>query len=268
MAYKQQWGTPSPGHIVYLVDLSGSMENKIDYTIDALYSVFKTLVSQCAKGNTVAPRLSCTVIGYNYEARVIWNDMPILEIAKKVVAFRKNGTPIFDKEKEFKPQYQTCMRLAFEEAKKDIEKWIAKQQAANMTIPAPIVINITDGYPYEGDSKTWEQVCQETLQAAKALMEVSTPDGNVRLFNIHHDPESQEKDKIFISSRPSLPWEQFLFDASSEFDDDTLNGEARKLNATKGSRYMVSNVKDPGMLTKLITFGSTEVQTVADGSYF
>lgn len=268
MAYKQLWGTPSPGHIVYLIDLSGSMEDKIDYTIDILNSVFRTLVGMCVSGNTVKPRLSCTVIGYNSSAKVIWDDMPILEIAKKVQNFRKSGMPIFDKNTEFRPQYQTWMRLAFDEARKDIEKWIAKQKTANMIIPAPIVINITDGYPYEGDSKTWTQVSQETLRAAQALKDISTPDGNVRLFNIHHDPNSKGATSVFPAQRPSAPAEQFLFDASSEMDENTLNNAAKDFSASKGAKCMVSNEKDPGTLVKLIEFGSTQGQNAADGSYF
>lgn len=267
MSYKQLWGTPSPGHIVYLIDLSGSMEGKIDYTINVLNSVFRTLVGMCVKGNNVQPRLSCTVIGYNSNAKVIWDDKPISEIAKKVLDCRKNGTPIFDKNTEFKPQYQTWMRLAFDEAKKDIEKWIAKQKAANMIIPAPIVINITDGYPYEGDGKNWSQVSQETLQSVQALMNISTPDGNVRVFNIHHDPESKGTTSVFPSLRPSHPAEQFLFDSSSEMDEDTVKSAAEKFNVSKGARCMVSNEKDPSTLVRLIEFGST-TQGMTDGSYF
>lgn len=267
MAYKQLWGTPSPGHIVFLIDLSGSMEKKIDYTINVLNSVFRTLVGRCVKGETVAPRLSCTVIGYNCTAKVIWDDMPILEIAKKVRNFRKNGIPIFDKHTEFKPEYQTWMRLAFDEAKKDIERWIAKQKAANMIIPAPIVMNITDGYPYEGDNKNWSQVSQETLQSARALMDISTPDGNVRLFNIHHDPDSNGTTSIFPSSLPSHPAEQFLYNASSEMDEDTLRGAANKFGTSRGARCMVSNLKGPDELLTLIEFGTTK-EVDPDGSYF
>ena len=270
MAYKQLWGTPSPGHIVFLIDLSGSMECKIDYTINVLNDVLRTLVGRCIKGNTVRPYLTCTVIGYNCRANVIWDDIPILEIAKKMQNFRRNRVPIFDKNTEFKPQGQTYMRLAFDEAKKDIEKWIAKQNAANMTIPAPIVINVTDGHPYEGNEKTWELVSKETLQSVRTLMNISTPDGNVRVFNIHHDPQNVGTISVFPSQRPTHPAEQFLFDASSEMDDETLKNALMKFeeyNISKGAKYMVTNVKDPSMLLKLIEFGTT-TQMPEDGSYF
>lgn len=268
MAYKQLWGAPSPGHIVYLIDLSGSMEDKIEYTVNVLNSVFNTLVGLCVKGSEVSPRLSCTVIGYNSEAKVIWDDMPIKEIAKKVVNYKKNGTPIFDKEKEFKPQYQTYMRLAFDEARKDIEKWIKKQEDAKMLIPAPIVINITDGYPYEGKEKKWEDVSLETLKSAQALMNISTPDGYVRLFNIHHDPETSNPTLIFPSQCPSHPAEKFLFEASSVMDEDTLTSAKTLFNTTTGARCMVSNEKDPSKLVMLIEFGSTQGVEDEDGSYF
>ena len=272
MAYKQLWTKMSPGHIVFLIDLSGSMEldGKIDYTINVLNDVFRTLVGRCIKRDSVAPKLSCTVIGYNRTANVIWDDMPILDIAIKVQKFRKKGVPIFDKNTEFKPQDQTWMRLAFDEAKKDIEKWMAKQKTANMSIPAPIVINVTDGHPYEGKEKTWEQVSKETLQSVRTLMNISTPDGNVRVFNIHHDPQNVGTISVFPSQRPTHPAEQFLFDASSEMDDETLKTALIKFeeyNISKGAKYMVTNVKEPSMLLKLIEFGTIS-QMSEDGSYF
>ena len=267
MAYTQLWGTPSPGHIVYLVDLSGSMEDKVDYTIDTLNKVFYTLTVLCAKGNDVKERLTCSVIGYNDKAWVIWDDMSIRDIAQKVVNARQNKTPIFDKEKEFMPKGQTWMRLAFDEARKDIHKWIAKQKAANKIMPAPIVINITDGYPFEGGSTSWEKVSEATLKAARDLMSISTPDGNVRVFNIHHDPTVSASMSLFPSIPPTDPAEKFLFDASSEMDSITLSNAKLNFGASEGSRYMVSNVKDSSILVKLVEWGSTKGDQ-KDGRYF
>lgn len=267
MAYTQLWGTPSPGHIVYLVDLSGTMKDKVDYTIDTLNNVFRTLVGLCAKGNDVKERLTCSVIGYNNNAWVIWDNMSIRDIALKITNAIRNNDPIFDKKNEFKPQGQTWMRLAFEEARRDIHKWIDKQTAANKIMPAPIVINITDGYPYEGESTSWEKVSEATLKAARELMSISTPDGNVRVFNIHHDPTVSASMKLFPSIRPSDPAEKFLFDASSEMDSITLSSAKIQFGASEGSRYMVSNVKDPSLLVKLVEWGSTKGDQI-DGRYF
>lgn len=275
MAYKQLWGSVSPGHIVYLVDLSGSMVNKIDYTISVLQSVFRTLVACCAKGNTVSERLSVSVIGYNSSIQYRLHNLSVTDIARKIMQARKSGTPIFNKNdaKEFKPQYQTFMRLAFDEAKKDINQWISQQRAAGLPVPAPIVINITDGSPYEGNEKTWEQVFRDTTEAARSLMNISTEDGNVRLFNIHHYPKSNSEPLIFPSHRPSDPVGAFMFDSSSEMDEDTLKAASNQFEVSRGSRCMVSNISDPSVLLKLIEFGSTtggglNSQSNTDGSYF
>lgn len=194
--------------------------------------------------------------------------MPIKEIARKFIAFKKSGTPIFNTENEFKPQGLRYMRLAFDEAKKDIEKWIMKQIGAKMKIPAPVVINITVGSPYEGGYKTWNEVSRETLNSARALMNISIPDGCIRLFNIHHDPETTNPTMIFPSQCPSHPAEKFLYEASSVMDEDTLTSAKALFNATTGARCMVSNEKDPSKLVMLIEFGSTQGVGDEDGSYF
>ena len=49
------------------------------------------------------------------------------ELANKLVEV--GDLPIFDKTKEAKPEYQTCMKLAFDKAQEDVKEWIAKQEA-------------------------------------------------------------------------------------------------------------------------------------------
>jgi len=281
---KLLWSPATPGHIVYLIDLSGSMGKsssmgkRIDYTIDVLHTVLRRIRNRCIKGGgKVSEKLSFTIIGYNYKAVEIWKNYSVLEMAKKSIAQERNNIPIFDKEKSidekgFKPEYQTCMRLAFEAAKKDIEEWLSKQQKSNILTPAPVVINITDGEPYEGDDKTWEQVSKETLQAAYDLMNIVTPDGKVRLFNIHHNPDIGRSAQVFPSIRPSHPVEQFLFDASSEMDEATLeSAKSYGFSVSQGSHCVAYNEKDPSFLVKLIEFGSSEAPSNlknSDGSYF
>ncbi len=270
MAYKQLWGSKTPGHIVYLIDLSGSMENKIDYTIDVLNTVFRTIVARCTKGRVVMERVSVTIIGYNSTVKTIWNNQSVSEIATLVLDKRRSGMPLFDKTEEFKPEYQTFMAKAFDAARVDIERWIAERRKAGTAIPAPIVINITDGSPYEGAGKTWQEVFAATEKSAKALMDISTPDGNVRVFNIHHDPSKTDSTVIFPSERPSDPVDQFMYNASSEMDDDTVGQTRVTFGSKKGAHYMVSNIKEPGKLVSLIEFGSTQGLdngSNADGSY-
>ena len=179
--------------------------------------------------------------------------MPIKEIARKFIAFKKSGTPIFNTENEFKPQGLRYMRLAFDEAKKDIEKWIMKQIGAKMKIPAPVVINITVGSPYEGGYKTWNEVSRETLNSARALMNISIPDGCIRLFNIHHDPETTNPTMIFPSQCPSHPAEKFLYEASSIMDDGSIEiVRDYDINITANARCMICNVRKLDNIIELI----------------
>ena len=149
---KMTWGTDHPGHIVFLVDLSGSMKDKIDYVIDALYRTFQAIIIHCTPGGHVKNRVSVAVYGYNYHIVELLN-VDAFGLAKAFLVAKKENKPIFDKNVEAKPEHQTCMKMAFDKAKEDIEQWIAAQRANGITaIPAPIVINITDGKPDEGAS--------------------------------------------------------------------------------------------------------------------
>lgn len=259
MAYELQWGSDKPGHIVFLIDLSGSMEDKIDDVIYAVQNTCKSIVARCMSGSTLKERVSVSFFGYNYRISELLPHTPS-SIRDLALALRAtSGKPLFDKTKEAKPEYQTIMRLAFERAKADIEQWIAKQRIAAVPIPAPIVINISDGFPYEGPERDQTQVFAETLKAAKDLTAISTPDGNVRLFNIHFDPKSKERTLHFPQTRPSEAHLQFLFDASSPMSEDMVNSARAYFNeANMNSRCMLSNEKEISNLAKFIEWGSSK----------
>lgn len=260
MDKKLQWGSDQPGHVVFLVDLSGSMENKIDYVIDALQSTCKSLVTRCVVGRQVKNRVSVSIFGYNYHiVELLKADAHGIAVALSEA--RKEGRPLFDKNGIAKPEFQTCMRMAFEKAKQDIEEWIVCQRSlGRVKIPSPIVINITDGEPYEGDDINQDNLFNETLQAAQALMRVETDDGNVRIFNIHHDPQSVGSPLRFPVEKPtSSPNMAFLYDASSVMTEDMID-LAHKfdfMEAAKGSHCMISNESSPSNVSRFIEFGSS-----------
>ncbi len=77
----------------------------------------------------------------------------------------------------------TPMAEGFDKAKDCLEKWLNDRSAAGTDIPAPIVINITDGMPNDEDDAT---------ASAHEIMNMTTPDGNVILFNIHMDEDGRE----------------------------------------------------------------------------
>lgn len=260
MAYELQWGSDKPGHIVFLIDLSESMENKIDYVIDALQKTCQSIVTHCVSGREVKNRISVTILGYNYQIKTLLKAESARDLAIKVANARKAGKPLFDKQNEAKPEYQTRMQAAFEAAQVDIEQWIAKQKAAGAPIPAPIVINITDGEPWEGKAYNQKDVYSNTLKAARNLMNISTPDGNVRLFNIHHDPSSKSETLRFPTTKPNSEHLQFLYDASSGMSEDMLKTAHSYgfITADMNSRCMISNEHEVSKLASFIEWGSSK----------
>lgn len=260
MAYELQWGSDKPGHIVFLIDLSGSMMNKIDDVINAVQNTCKSLVARCMSGSTLKERVSVSIFGYNFEVKELLKKTPssIRDLAMALKA--SANKPLFDKTKEAKPEYQTMMRMAFDKAKSDIEQWINEQKRAErIRIPSPIVINITDGFPYEGDDKDQKEIYAQTLKAAQDLMAISTNDGNVRIYNVHFDPNTKEDTLTFPKQRPKEEHLQFLFDASSPMSEDMVKSAQSYFKvADMGSRCMLSNEKDISNLAKFIEWGSSK----------
>ena len=150
MAYDLGWGTKTPGHIVYLVDLSGSMatDNKIGKVMEALQKGLRLLVTKCTSGTTLLERVTATVIGYHSEIVPLFSGgaQEMKELIRKAVT---SGRPIFDFGQGgiAEPKWQTYMTNAYNEARKDIEKWM--RENGDKRLPAPDVVNITDGQPEE-----------------------------------------------------------------------------------------------------------------------
>lgn len=255
MAYNLAWGSNHPGHLVYLVDLSSSMakDNKIDDVIDTIAQVSEYLIGMCEDRNDIKNRFSITILGYNSEVIPLFKGS-VIELDKKLE--ETNGHPLFDKEQEAKPQWQTYTAMGFRAAAEDIRQWINQQQSNNIQIPAPIVIHITDGYPYEHE-RDEDAARQDALKAAEEVKNISVPDGQTLLFNIHID-KGDGVNLTFPNSRPDDIRRQFLYDASSVMTGlFVTRAKGFELPAKDGARFMVSNEKDPHALAKLVAFGSS-----------
>lgn len=260
--YELKWNSDQPGHVVFLLDLSGSMEqnNKINYVIDAVQDSIEKLLTHCRNTEGRAERVSVSVYGYNYRIVELWKNYGVKQMTIAMLEAEDAGKKIFDSNGKAKPEYQTCMKMAFEEAKRDVEQWIKSQQG-RFDIPSPIVINVTDGHPYEGENYNLDQVYADTLKAAQELMRVTTPDGNVRLLNIHHDPSTNDPTLTFPYSMPQTDKNmQFLFQASSPLTEKmaTAANVMGFPEAREGSHAMISNAKNPSIVTQFLDWGSTQ----------
>lgn len=263
MAYNLKWSPNHPGHIVYLIDYSESMgwkENKrINKLLDVLSVVCDRLIANDSMSGPLDNSATVSMIGYNSDVFKLFSG-DFVELNQ----YLDTHSPLFNDNPKAKPQWQTYMADAFDAARRDIEQWIEKQRQSGKPIPAPIVINITDGIPEEDDNDPNHiKAMARARTAAQKLMEISVPDGNVLLFNIHimegADP------LVFPSFRPSNnshPEQQFLFDISSQLNEDQIACARGKQidEAQNGSRFMATSLSDYNKLLRLIEFGSTVSQ--------
>ena len=159
MSYELHWNPKHPGHIVYMLDLSGSMGRKIndtrlvDTVMEVMQKLFRSLKNEIMNGDEILDLFSATVIGYNSDVFTLMECKTAKEFNKFFNDSRRRGY-IFNTQQggEAEPKWQTYMSDAFDAAAKDINTWLSTQRAKGIQTPAPVVINITDGDPYEGVS--------------------------------------------------------------------------------------------------------------------
>ncbi len=245
-----QWGTKTPGHIIYLIDQSGSMsgvnEQKAAESITA--AIIETLKG-CINGKEVRNRVYVTIIGYGNENGVsIVREGWIADFVSDLQNCKTNGTTIIAP----KSYGMTPMAEAFTMANKCIETWLAQRQSQDAKVPAPIVINITDGYP--------DDVTTATQEAQKIMNIQTRDDGNVLVFNIHMDDSSDQVEIKFPTNKSVLngvPEGEFLFDISSEMTEDFIRAaKAQRFEGIMtGSKGFVVNAKGD-TLVRFVTFGS------------
>lgn len=254
---KLPWGTPHPGHLVYLIDLSGSMEehNKVQDVMSVVFECLDNLVARCTVMASIKERFSLTVIGYNSDVIPLFKGS--VEQIDELLSERY-GQPLFDIDGVAKPQWQTYMADAYDAAREDVEQWISEQRAKGVSVPVPIVINITDGHPEE-HLRTEAQATERALEAAKRLMQVRADDSNALLFNIHYEPASGTAELILPKNEPADTRRRFLYNASSVLNEDDVNvARAKGLEqAVPGCHGMVSNAKDKKLLLNFVEMASS-----------
>ena len=218
-------------------------------------------------GNTVKNRVFISLIGYGGKGGSSVEDIksaklsefannPLRIESKKQKVSDGNGglieiqtqNPIF-----IEPVANGCtpMGKALELAKQKIINWTI-QYPGN---PAPVIINISDGLPYEENNSQKAEL--EAANAANEIMKLSCNDGNPLIFNAHL---GNSKDICVCSaSENELPDEQakFLFAISSKIPNSYKDAaKKQELNIKPYSKGFVSNA-DPETFIKFINFGSS-----------
>ena len=151
----------------------------------------------------------------------------------------------------------TDMAAAFKMAKEIVENWI-KDKPDN---PAPVIINISDGVPYYNHKDT--ATCAiETEAIAKEIMNISTTDGNVLIFNAEI---GQGATQIILPNsvaevKAGGEGAEFLYEISSVIPEGYQSAANKNgLELKEGSKGAVF-AADAENLIKLIDFGSSKGQ--------
>src|SRR5690554_2950541 len=197
MNNSKQWSSATPGYIIFLVDQSGSMgedyivnpngnnQNKAEFTALVINRTINDLIFTNSAGDKIKDRVFVSIIGYGGQGGnsvddirsdylSAFADSPLrTEKVKKKVSDGAGGLVEIEEEMAIYLE-PTCPRNgltpmgeALDFAKQLIEGWITKKPEN----PAPVIINVSDGLPYEGNNGDEPN---KTIRIAKELMNIST----------------------------------------------------------------------------------------------
>ena len=254
--YEAMISRGNPAALVFLVDQSGSMseplagasgKTKAEGVATNLNRLLQNLVLRCAKEEGIRDYYSVGVIGYGATVGSALGDalagqdlVPISQIGISPLRVEERTKKVDDGaggilEQQVKlpiwvdpvAENTTPMTGALQRARTILEPWVAQ----HATSFPPIVINISDGAPTDGDPTA----------AAQALTQLATSDGALLLFNINVSAgdgspiEYPSTDELLPDDRARL-----LFSISSVLPPFMRNAAAQEqLHTTADSRGFV-----------------------------
>ncbi len=185
--YSKQWSSATPGFIIFLIDQSSSMsamwedgKTFAEYTAKVINESINELIATNAAGENVKDRVFISLIGYGTDNEVTpirseylskYANLPLrVETYTERVSDGEGGMvdmevemPIF---LESVAAGLTPMSKAFAAAKKLIEGWILKKSDN----PVPIIINISDGHPENGNKEDPMEETNNTILVANTKL--------------------------------------------------------------------------------------------------
>jgi hypothetical protein len=231
MAYSAEISRKSPSCFLFLIDRSGSMADpfgeestrrKADQVADVINRLLQNLIIKCAKQEGVRDYYHIGVIGYGnqvgpaFAGALAGKELaPISEVANtpaRIETRTKKADDgaggVVDQSVKFPIWFDpvahggTPMCKALTQAQAIMQGWTSQYPHG---FP-PIVINITDGEPTDGDPS----------EAAQSVTQLATSDGNILLFNIHISSQNASP-ILFPDNGESLPDDhaRLLFNISS-----------------------------------------------------
>ncbi len=231
MAYTSEISRKNPSCFLFLIDQSGSMADpfgeeskrrKADQVADVINRLLQNLIIKCAKQEGVRDYYHIGVIGYGTQVGPAFAGalagrelVPISEVANTPARIETRAKQVDDGAGGLTDQTikfpiwfdpvahgGTPMCKALTQAQTIMEGWTGAHPHG---FP-PIVINITDGEPTDGDPSS----------PAQSMGQLSTSDGSILLFNIHISSQNSSP-ILFPDNDETLPDDhaRLLFHMSS-----------------------------------------------------
>lgn len=272
MPYSAEINRSKPTAFFFLIDQSGSMDDpwgadgtkrKCDAVADAINRLLSNLVVRCAKGEDVRDYFQIGVLGYGGTVANGFGGalagrqfVPVSEVANHPLRVEQRTRKeddgaggLIERTIRFPVWFEanasgaTPMTGAIDTARGALKAWC---ELYPLSYP-PVVINISDGEPTDGDPKP----------SGERLKEVGTNDGNALFFNIYISAQNKRPIE-FPDTQIGLPDEfaQTLFEMSSVLPP-RLCQEARKdgYNVTETSRGFSFNA-DLRALVQFLDIGT------------
>lgn len=268
MAYIN-WGTKSPGHLMFLIDQSSSMNlcntegrSRAEIVAMAIQSAIIDCVNGCISGTQIKNRLFITIIGYGGSdapnAKIIKEDW-VGNFVAELQDVKNNGGLFIPIE----ANGSAPLSKAFDLATECLETWInvCQEKIAEgiySDIPAPIVINITDSEPFDGEPDAGARA-EMSAQKLKSLKVLSN---NVTLFNVYI---SDEGDEVLFPKCNEIPRDchvsKFYFRISSNIYNNVPNihvgSYGRQIH--KNAKCLALNIRTESIVTFITSLCSTNI---------
>lgn len=241
MSYNLVATSKTPAFIIYLIDISKSMQEeldgapKIEHVNRAIEKVLVRMVQRSTKGEIISPRYRLSIVAYSD------GPMDILGKVETISEIAKRGRP------KLSVTNLTNTHAAFTYALNLLKQELPKLN----NHPAPMVCHLTDGR-YTGD---------DPEPVARQIMEMRNNDGQVLIENIYLGPNLTKQPITDLENWPGVrsaselndPYAVKLFNISSplpELYSDVILEEGYGLQT--GSRMII-----PGTSKELIELAFT-----------
>lgn len=169
MLYQTQATQQTPAYIIYLLDVSASMnqtmdaggeeKRRIDIVTDALSLAIRQMVFRSTKGSRLLPRYKLSILAYSDHVFDLLGGVKTIDEVARLRPLEKIQT-----------QRLTDTAKAFSVVERVLQKELPNLQDG----PAPVICHMTDGASTGEDPEL----------IVKRIMNTSVPDGNILVENI------------------------------------------------------------------------------------